>query len=188
MLVRKEQLWKIKDCKAIPGEHTTTQHKPVVFVVRMNRTKPSKIVGRKTIKWWKCIDGVATEYRERVKVKYEELGEEVDDVDEEWKKYKDAFVGNAEELCVRSTGMGGKARKNQEWCTTEVASAIHEKKEAWKVIENMKVNGNQPDGGMLHLYGNIILCVMNATTTIIKYNPIMCLNRALYASVLILHT
>ena len=49
--------------------------------------------------------------------------------------------------------MGGKARKNQEWWTTEVASAIREKKEAWKVIANMKANGNQPDGGMLHLYG-----------------------------------
>ena len=47
----------------------------------MKRTKPNKIVGRKTIKWWKCIDGVAIEYRERVK--YEELGEEVDYIDEE---------------------------------------------------------------------------------------------------------
>ena len=45
-------------------------------------------------------------------MKYEELGEEVDDIviEEEWKKYKDAFVGNAEHLCGRSTGMGGKAR------------------------------------------------------------------------------
>ena len=153
VLIRKQQLWKNKSCNAIAGEHTTTQHKPVVFVVRMKRTTPNKIVGRKTIKWWKCRDGVAVEYREMVKVKYEELGEEVDEVEEEWKKYKDAFVGNAEELCGRSTGMGGKARKNQEWWTTEVASAIREKKEAWKVIENMKVNGNQPDGGMLHLYG-----------------------------------
>ena len=48
----------------------------MVFVVRINRATPNKIVGRKTIKCWKCIDGVAIEYRERVKVKYEELGEE----------------------------------------------------------------------------------------------------------------
>ena len=41
--------------------------------------------------------------------------------------------------------MSGKARKNQEWWITEVASAIREKKEAWKVIEKIKVNGNQPD-------------------------------------------
>ena len=62
------------------------------------------------------------------------------------------FVGNAKERCVRSTGMGGKARNNQEWWTTEVASVIREMKEASKVIEKIKVNGNQPDGGMLHLY------------------------------------
>ena len=46
-----------------------------------------------------------------------------------------------------------KQEQNQQWWTTEVASAIREKKEAWKVIEKIKVNGNQPDGGMLHLYG-----------------------------------
>ena len=55
------------------------------------------------------------------------------------------FVGNSEELCGRSTGMGGKARTKQEWSTTEVAHAIREKKKAWEVIENIKVNGNQPD-------------------------------------------
>ena len=153
MLIRKQQLWTIKDCKAIAGEHITTQHKPVVFVVRKNRTKPNKIVGHKAFKWCKCIDVVAIEYREKVKVKYEELGEEGDDVEEGWNKYKDAFVGNAEELCGRSTCMGGKARKNQEWWTTEVVSAIREKKEVWKVIEKITVNGNQLDGGMLHLYG-----------------------------------
>ena len=50
--------------------------------VRMNGIKRNKIVGRKTIKWCKCIVGVAVEYRERVKVKYEEHGEEVDNVEE----------------------------------------------------------------------------------------------------------
>ena len=43
VLIRKQQLWRINDCKAIAGEHITTQHKPVVFVVRINRTKPNKI-------------------------------------------------------------------------------------------------------------------------------------------------
>ena len=27
------------DCKAVAGEHVTTQHKPVVFVVRMQKKK-----------------------------------------------------------------------------------------------------------------------------------------------------
>ena len=133
LLIRKEQLWKIKDGETIPGEHTTTQHNQVVFVVRMVRTKPNKIVGRKTIKWWKCKDGIAIEYRERVKVKYEELGEEVDDVEEEWKQYKDVFVGNAEELCVRSTGWvekqeitrnGGQPKSHQQYVKRRKAGRL----------------------------------------------------------------
>ena len=71
--------------------------------------------------------------------KYEELGEEVDNVEEEWKKYKDAFVGNAEEIiCGRSTGMGGKARKNQEWWTTEGASAIREKRKPGRLLKRSR--------------------------------------------------
>ena len=35
MVVRKRQLWTIKDCKAVAGKHVTIQHKPVLFVVWM---------------------------------------------------------------------------------------------------------------------------------------------------------
>ena len=70
--------------------------------------------GRKTIKWWKCIGGMIDEYKERMKMKYEELDTEVDTVEEEWKKYKDYFVGVAEEIYGRPSGKVGKS-KNQEW-------------------------------------------------------------------------
>ena len=43
-----------------------------------------------------------------MKSKHEELGEEVDDLGGEWNKYKDSFVGIANEPCGRSTCMGGK--------------------------------------------------------------------------------
>ena len=42
VLIRKQQLWRMKDCKAIAGEHITTQHKQMAFVVLMNRTKPKQ--------------------------------------------------------------------------------------------------------------------------------------------------
>ena len=68
-------------------------------------------------------------------VKYEELSEEVGGLEEEWKKYKEAFVGAADELCGRTSGKGGMSRSsNQGWCTSEVAEAVCEKKEAWKEI------------------------------------------------------
>ena len=136
------------------GEHVTTQHKPVVFVVRMQKKKQTKTVGRRTIKWWRCKDDVAVEYKERVTVKYEELSEEVGGLEEEWKKYKEAFVGAAEELCGRTSGKGGMSRSsNQGWWTSEVAEAVCEKKEAWKEIEKTKERGNEPDARMIHTYG-----------------------------------
>ena len=83
LIVRKQQLWKIKDCKAVAGEHVMTQHKPVVFVVRMQK-KQTKTVGHRTIQLWRCKDDIAVEYKEQVTVKCEELNEEVGGLEEEW--------------------------------------------------------------------------------------------------------
>ena len=56
-------MWRVKDCKIIAGEHVATQHKPLVFVVRMQKMREEKVVGRKTIKWWKCSrDTVGTQW------------------------------------------------------------------------------------------------------------------------------
>ena len=88
----------------------------------------------------------------RVKIKYEELDTEVEAVEEEWKKYKDAFVGVAEEMCGRTSGKGGRL-KNQEWWTDEVARAVDEKREVWKKIETIRDRGEQPSVAMKHLYG-----------------------------------
>ena len=70
LIVRKQQLWKIKDCKA--GEP-----KSVVFVVRIQKKKQIEKMGRRTIKWWRCKDDVAVEY------KYEDLSEDVVGLEEE---------------------------------------------------------------------------------------------------------
>ena len=69
-------------------------------------------------------------------------------------KYKEAFVGAAEELCGRTSGKGGMSRSsNQGWWTSKVAEAVCEKKEAWKEIEKTKERGNEPDARMIHTYG-----------------------------------
>ena len=79
---------------------------------------------------------MTVEYRERVRRKYEELDAEKGTVEGEWRQYKDAFVGVAEELCDRTSGNGGTPRsRNHGWWTEEVAKAVGEKREAWKTIE-----------------------------------------------------
>ena len=74
--VRRHQLRGVKDCKALAGEFVTTQHKPVVFEVRMKKCKEKRTKGAKNIKWWKCNDEMVVEYREKVRRKYEKLDTE----------------------------------------------------------------------------------------------------------------
>ncbi len=93
LVVRQQQLRRIKDCKALAGEYVTTQHKPVVFEVRMNKWKEKRTMGPKNIKWWKCKDEMMLKCRERVMRTHEELDADKGTVEGELGQYKEAFVG-----------------------------------------------------------------------------------------------
>ena len=57
----------------------------------------------------------------------------------------------AEELCGRTSGKGGTPRsRNKEWWTEEVAKAVGEKGEAWKMIEGFRDRGEHPPTGLRH--------------------------------------
>ena len=66
-----------------------------------------------------------------------------------------AFVGVAEELCDRTSGkVGTPISRNHGWWTEQVAKAVGEKREAWKMIEEgVRDRGEQPPTGLRHLYG-----------------------------------
>ena len=70
----------------------------------MKKWKEKRPMCPKNIKRWKCKDEMMVEYRERIRGKYEELDAEKGTVEGEWRQYKDAFVGVAEELCGRKSG------------------------------------------------------------------------------------
>ena len=75
-------------------------------------------------------------------------------MESEWRQYKNAFVGVAEELCSRSSGKGRTMRsRDQGWWTEEVTKAVGEKREAWKMIEGIRDRGEQPSTSLRHLYG-----------------------------------
>ena len=38
-------MWRVKDCKITAGEYVATQHKPLVFVVHMQKSREEKVVG-----------------------------------------------------------------------------------------------------------------------------------------------
>ena len=90
----------------------------------MKEFKEKMTMGPKNIKWWKCNDEIMVDYRERVRMKHEELDAENGTVEGEWRQYNDAFVGVADELCGRTSGKGGTPRRrNKGWWTEEVAKA-----------------------------------------------------------------
>ena len=71
LVVRRQQMWRVRDSKIIAGKHVATQHNPLVFVVPMQKRREAKFVGReetvegrKTMKWSKCSgDTVGTQWR-----------------------------------------------------------------------------------------------------------------------------
>ena len=141
LVVRKGQLWRVKDCKILAGEHVTTQHKPLVFVLRLQKRKVVREVGQKVIKWWLCKGQVAEEYKARVVRSFAALHVQVGGVEEEWELLKQAFVGGAEELCGRTSGKrGGSWKKSQMWWTKDVERAVKEKREVWKKLEEIGRN------------------------------------------------
>ena len=89
LVVWQQQLRRANNCKALAGEYVTTQHKPVVFDVRMKKWKEKRKMGPNTIEWWKWKDEKMVEYRERVRRKYEELDAEKGTVEGERRQYKD---------------------------------------------------------------------------------------------------
>ena len=74
-------MWRIKNCKAVAGEHVTIQHKPAVFVVYLKKRREVKSWDRKMIKLEKCRDNATKEYKERMWDRYEELSEEPEGVE-----------------------------------------------------------------------------------------------------------
>ena len=86
LVLRQQKLRRVKDCKALAGEYVTTQHKPVLFEVRMKKWKETRTMGPNNIKCWKCKDDMMVEYRERVRRKYELLDAEKGTVEGEWRQ------------------------------------------------------------------------------------------------------
>ena len=106
-------MWRVEDFKAVVGEHVTTHHKPVVFVVWMEKRREVKSRGLKIIRCGKFWRNVLMEYKERLRARCEQLSEEAEGL-EEWKKYGEAFRGTSEVLYGRTLRKGASSKvRNQ---------------------------------------------------------------------------
>ena len=76
LVVRRQHIWRVGDCKVISGEHVATQHKPQVFVVRIQKKRKDKVVGLETIKRWTRSRHPVVAYKERLTLDYYRIVEE----------------------------------------------------------------------------------------------------------------
>ena len=72
----------------------------------MDEEKEVKSRDQKIIRWGKGRGNVLEEYKERLRARYEQLSEEVESLEEEWKKYGEAFWGNCRSFVWKDVRKG----------------------------------------------------------------------------------
>ena len=138
LLYRRKDLREVKDCKVIPGDHVSAQHRLVVMdlVMAIVQTRKRKMQGPKRIKWFKLKEiEPCRQFKTRV---LEEITHEIEDVDEWWNRTMEIILRVAREILGESSG---KIFENKEtwWFDEEVKDATKRKKEAKKRWEETQM-------------------------------------------------
>ncbi len=147
IMIRKRARRMTTDCKTLPYESITAQHRVVVAKLQIGqkRTKrPQKRPGK--IKWWKLkTEEVKAEF---VKKAIEGLRSQKDwepeEVEETWERVSDLLRKAGEEVCGRSKGKR-KEGKETWWWNEETEKTVKKKKE-W--LKKWKESGNEVDKQM----------------------------------------
>ena len=57
IMLRKEYTKECKNCKVLPKEAITTQHRVLIAELEVKATRNRRVEGRKLIRWWKLKTG-----------------------------------------------------------------------------------------------------------------------------------
>ncbi len=136
ILVRKQDMKKITDCKVIPSEVVAPQHKPVVATFKMKKWQQRELASNETrLKTWKLRGTVVEDFSKRVLAKAPTEYDNIQSIEQEWGLFRNACIGTAEELCGR-TSYGKRHRRDGDWWwNEEVQLAVRNKQEARKNME-----------------------------------------------------
>ena len=131
--LRTEYAKECTNCKVLPQEAVTTQHRVVVAELEVKATSQRRAEGRKQIRWWKLKD-------EKVKGNFMKcvvdiLSNRIEvmttNVDEWWEETARQIRTYGEEVCGRSSGKK-KPGKERWWWNGETEKAVKEKKDRLK--------------------------------------------------------
>ncbi|XP_064079513.1 craniofacial development protein 2-like [Macrobrachium nipponense] len=136
LMYKRKGLHEVKDCKVIPGDHVSVQHRLVVMdlVMEIEQIRKKKMQWPKRIKWFKLKEiELCRQFKEKV---LEELTLEIEDVDEWWNRTMEMILRVAREILGENSG---KMFENKEtwWFSEEVKDATKAKEsKAKKMWEN----------------------------------------------------
>ena len=128
ILVRSTHMREVMDCKTLPGEQVTSQHRTVVMKLNIKKSKKRRERLVKRIRWWKLKDReIKEKFVEKVleEVRYIELEEER--FQDQYKNLMRIFREAGIEVCGTSSGRR-KEGKETWWWNPKTEKAILEKK------------------------------------------------------------
>lgn len=131
MFYRRRDRVEIRNCKVIPGDHVTAQHRLVILdlQIKVTQRQITRFQGPRKIKWFKLKEHEKKmEFKERV---LNELDTEISDIDRWWNQSNEIILRVAKEVLGESNG---KIMENKEswWFNEEVQKKTKLKKEAKK--------------------------------------------------------
>ena len=135
ILVKRKDRKEILNCKVIPGEDLTKQHRLIVMDYKIRKEKKVENVKITKLRVWKLQD-IQSKIQFQNKVK-EEMSkrEKKDDVNGRWQDLKMVLMTEAENI-VRKTRGGKQRQKETWWWNEEVQEALRTKKKAFKILQN----------------------------------------------------
>ncbi|XP_063586290.1 craniofacial development protein 2-like [Penaeus indicus] len=104
LLYRSRNIKEIKNCKAIPGDHVTLQHRLVAIdlAIPVTRRQKRKVTTEKRIKWFKLKDhDLKQQFKDRV---LRDIDLEIEDVNEWWNRVSANIIGTRKEVLGETSG------------------------------------------------------------------------------------
>ena len=134
IMLRKEYTKECKNCKVLPKEAITTQHRVLIAELEVKATRKRRVQGRKLIRWWKLKNNEVREEFRRSVVERMANAHEVttENVKEWWEETAGLIRSCGEEVCGRSSGKK-KPGLESWWWNEETEKAVREKEDRLKM-------------------------------------------------------
>ncbi|XP_063598000.1 craniofacial development protein 2-like [Penaeus indicus] len=139
LLYRRRNTKEIKNCKVIPGDHVTLQHRLVAIdlAIAVTRRQKRKVTTVRRIKWFKLNDhDLKQQFQDR---DIRDIDLEIEDVNEWWNRVSANVIGTGKEVLGETSG---KIWENREawWFNEEIQEKVKAKKVAKKRWEETKLD------------------------------------------------